>query len=263
MKNPFTEHFRLVRAIERAKREGRTDEFIQAAKENAKLQKLVMQPKRYETINGSGEIGWGTAILCFAFSSYSAVILPNSMGKWRAGIGGLLLVCACMAMPLCLWASKRFVTWPRVGYVAYRRDRNFWTMMVVTMVVAAGVSLGLSLLMRHDIIQMAQSQAHHSVATTPGTPSHASKIMPTVFIVSNAIMYLMINAVSIREHRWKWLLLVLLVLGATGICFLARGNYTELFRPLGLFLGLIWFISGAITLVSFINHHQPPAPETE
>lgn len=257
------EYFRLVRAIERAKREGRTDEFIRAAKENAEIQKIMLRPKRYETINGAGEIGWGAFMLCMALASYSSVVLPNSMWRIRAGIGGLLMICGCLAMPLCLWASKKYVTRPRVGYFAFRWDKSRWIGMVVAMVVAAGVSFGLTRLMRPEIIHMAQSQMHHSDAANPGTMSPASKIMLAVFIVSNAIMYLMMNAVSIREHRWKWLLLILIALGPLGIGYFVPGNYIEMFRPLGLFLGLLWFASGAVTLFWFLRHHQSSASETE
>ena len=41
MKNPIMEYIRLVRTIERAKREGRTDELLRAAKENAEIQKIT------------------------------------------------------------------------------------------------------------------------------------------------------------------------------------------------------------------------------
>lgn len=268
MKNKIAEYIRFIKTIQRAKREGRTDELLRAAKENAEIQKTMMRPMRHETINGSGEIGWGMFMLCMALSSYSSVVLPNSMWRFRAGIGGLLLLCGCVAMPLCRWAIKKYVTQPRTGYVAFRRDKTFWITIVTSMVVAVGVSLGLTHLMRPEMIHLAQSQAHHSGASapavaTPGTLSHADKIVLSLLIVSNTILYLMINAVSIREHRWKWLLLILIALGPLGICYLVPGNFTELFRPLGLFLGLVWFTSGAVTLFSFIRHHQPPAPEAE
>ena len=257
------EYIRLVRDIERAKREGRTDEFIRAAKANAELQKIMLRPRRYETINGAGEIGWGMFLLCMALASYSSVVLPSSMWRFRAGIGGLFMICGCLAMPLCLWASKRYVTRPRVGYFAFRWDKSRWIGLVVAVVVAAGVSVWMTRLMRPEIIHMAQSQIHHSDSTSPGTMSRASKMMLAVFMVSNSVMYLMINAVSIREHRWKWLLLILIALGPLGICRLVSGNYIEMFRPLGLFLGLVWFSSGAVTLFWFLRRHQPSATETE
>ena len=256
------EYIRLVKTIERAKREGRTGELLQTLKEREQLQKTMMRPMRYETINGAGEIGWGMFMLCMALSS-----CISSGGTWmwqlRTGISSLLFVFAICAMPLCRWAIKKFITEPRTGYVAFRRGKTFWIIMVVTGVVAVGVSLGLSRLMRPEIIHMAQSQANHSGATSPDTLSHTGKIMLAVLIVSNTILYLMLNAVSIREHRWKWLLLILIVLGPAGICYFVPGNFIELSRPVTLFLGLAGLISGGVTLRSFLRHHQPPAPEAE
>jgi hypothetical protein len=266
MKNPFAEYIRLIKAIERAKREGRTDELLQKLKKNneiqKEIQKAMMRPMRYETINGAGEIGWGTAMLCFALSSY---ISSGGawMWRWRTGISCLLFVCAICAMPLCRWAIKKYVTRPRTGYVAFRRDGRFWIMMVVTVVVAVGVSIGLSRLMRPEMIQIAQSHMRHPGATNPGTSGFNGKIMLAGLGPLNAILYLMLNAVSIREHRWKWLLTVLIALGPLGICHVVPGNFIEVSRPVALFLGLVCFISGAATLFSFIRRHQPPAPEAE
>ena len=51
MKNPIRDYIQLVRTIERAKRQGRTDELLRAAKENAQIQKIMMRPMKYETAN--------------------------------------------------------------------------------------------------------------------------------------------------------------------------------------------------------------------
>ncbi len=268
MKNPIMDYIRFVRTIERAKREGRAGELLRAAKENAEIQKIMMRPRRYETINGVGEIGWGMFVLCMTLASYSTVVLPDSVWRWRTGISWLLMLCGCLAMPFCLWASKRYVTQPRVGYVAFRREKTFWIMIVVTLVVSTGVSVGLVFLMRPEIAHLAQSQAHYSGAispgaTSPGTLSNTAKIVLVGMGPMNAILYLMMNAVSIKEHRWKWLLLIPILLAPLGICYFVPGNFIELSRPVMLSLGLVWSISGVITLCSFLHHHQPPVPEIE
>jgi hypothetical protein len=263
MKNPIREYIRLVRTIQRAKGEGRTGELLRAAKENAEIQKIMMRPRRYETINGAGEIGWGMFLLCMALASYSTVVLPDSMWRWRTGISWLLMLCGCLVMPFCLWASKRYVTQPRVGYVAFSWDKSRWIGMIVGMVVAAGLSLGLVFLMRSETAHLAQAQIHHSGATSPGTMSLTLKIILAGYGPLNALLYLMMNAVSIKEHRWKWLLLIPILLAPLGICYFVPGNFIELSRPVMLLLGLVWSSSGVITLCSFLHHHQPPVPEIE
>lgn len=261
MKNPIREFLQLVKTIERAKREGRTDALLSAAKQQAEIQKIMMRPLRHETVNGSGEIGWGTAMLCFALSSYSTVILSKS--AWQTGITWLLMLGACLAMPVCRWLIKKYVTWPRTGYLAVRRDGKSWVAMVVGMVIAAVGSIGLVLLLKPEISHAAQAQMHHSNASSPGTMGHAARIILIGLGPSNAILYLMFNAVSIREHRWKWLLFVLIALGPLGICWLVPGGYVEVSRPVMLFLGLVWLFSGGVTLISFIRHTQRPVLETE
>ena len=184
-----------------------------------------MRPRRYETINGAGEIGWGTFLLCMALASYSTVVLPDSMWRWRTGISWLLMLCGCLVMPFCLWASKRYVTQPRVGYVAFSWDKSRWVGMIVGMVVAAGLSVGLVFLMRSETAHLAQSQIHHSGATNPGTMSLTLKIILAGYGPLNALLYLMMNAVSIKEHRWKWLLLIPILLAPLGICYFSSRQF--------------------------------------
>jgi uncharacterized membrane protein HdeD (DUF308 family) len=261
MKNPVTEYIRLVRTIERAKREARTDELLRAAKESHELQLKMLRPARYEMIDGSGEIGWGMAQLCFALSSYIFVILPSS--SWRNGIALLLMLAACIAIPLCYWTIKKFITWPRTGYVAHRLDKKFWTAIVVAAVIGIGSSIVMNRLLQAEMTQLVQSPIHHTSATSHGDLSHYSKIMLAVYVVCNAVLYLMMAADSIGKHPWKWLVLASLVTGSVGISLLVPGNFHERMRLLGLFAGLVWIISGGIVLLSYLRHTHPPATEVE
>jgi uncharacterized membrane protein len=90
------------------------------------------------------------------------------------------------------------------------------------------------------------------------------------FLATNAILYLMGNGVAIRQHRWKWLVLVLLLVGP--IVAMRTIPYPpvkpdlmpmlDLFPPGAiLFLGLMWFLSGAATLLLFIRRN--PLPDAE
>ena len=270
MKNPITwlfvlRHARVLdRAIDQARREGRLEEFLKGLQENAELQKLVLQPKRYETINGAGEIGWGMAILCFTASSYVPIILPGS--PWRGWIGFLFLAGACLAMPLALWASKRFVTWPRVGYVAFRRDKPWWIGIIVSAVVGGGVSIALMLLLLPDWLHSIPATAHSAAITSPtmpGRPGWLDRLLIAGFGMLNATLYLMINAVSIKEHRWKWVCFAVILAVSLVIAFLGKGNYVELSRPVYLLHGPVFLLSGVITLIGFLSRHQPPDANAE
>lgn len=263
MKNPIAKfwvarHAKILdRAIEQARREGRLEEFLKGIKKNGELQKFVLQPKRYETINGTGEIGWGTAMLCFAISSYAPVILPVS--PWRGWIGFLFLAGACVAMPLALWASKRFVTWPRVGYVAFRRDRPWWIGVVVSTVAGGVISIALLLLLTPEWLHRTPASTPAVVTTFPDMPGWLDKLLIAGFGMVNAKLYLMFNAVSIKEHRWKWAGFALILAIPLTITFLGKGNYFELSRPVFLFQGSAYLLSGVMTLIWFLRHYQPPA----
>jgi hypothetical protein len=268
MKNPFRECIQLVQAMQRAQREGRTGEFVRAAKESAEIQKTMMRPLRHETVNGAGEIGWGMFLLCCSLACYI-----SSGGPWmwqlRTAASCLLMIGALVAMPLCRWTIKKYVTWPRTGYVACRRGGIFWISTVLSVVIAVAGSIWLSRLMQPEIARsMAAAQARHAGAATPGAWSAGTMSFPLKAVLAgmgpmNALLYLMMNAVSIKEHRWKWVLSVLIALGPPAICFFVPGNYVQVARPVMLFLGLACFGSGAATLYWFIRRHQPPAPEPE
>jgi hypothetical protein len=260
MKNPIAEFIQFIKTIESAKREGRTDELLRAAKEKAELQKIMMRPRQYATTNGAGKIGWGTAWLCFALTSYASVILPAS--PWRGRVGMFFLLCACVAMPICLWASKKFVVQPRIGYVAFRPEKSRWIGMIVGLVVGTGVIIALSLWLIPEMIHVGPSSAHHAAARASGTSSRSDQLLFVGWLM-NAILYLMFNAVSIKEHRWKWICFVLILVMPPIIGHLHPGNFLQMSPPVMLFQGSVYFLSGVITLIWFLRHHQPPVPEAE
>jgi len=91
------------------------------------------------------------------------------------------------------------------------------------------------------------------------------------FVGCNAILYLMGNAAIIRQHRWKWLALATMLIGSAIVALTmpykaARPELApmlELFPPpVMLFLGLLWFLSGATTLLEFLRHHPRLAAES-
>jgi hypothetical protein len=93
-----------------------------------------------------------------------------------------------------------------------------------------------------------------------------------LFLAANAMMYLMSNALGIKQQWWKWLVLALMIVGPIGV--LATVPYPafppemkpvlELFpHQVMLFLGLAWMLSGLISLICFVRQHPLPAPETE
>ncbi len=264
MKNPIREFIHIFRAGQRAQREGRADEFIRAAKENEQIQKTMMRPMRYEAIDGAGEIACATMLLGFALSSYTYLLVPEP-SLWRNGIAWLLFFGGSFG-PYCIHkAIKKYITWPRTGYVAYRRDtKSFRIGMAASVVVAVGISIGLSFLLASEL-RHAGAISPGDIrpgAIRPGPAGHSRKIMLALLVASSAVLYLMMAAATMRKKPWKWLVFVLIVLGPLEINLLVPGNFIELSRPVMLFLGLVWLLSGGATLYSYLRHTPPPAPET-
>ena len=190
---------------------------------------------------------------CFGLNSCVFLALPYSV--WAKWVAWLLLACAAFAPLLLPRAIKRFITWPRTGYVAYKHDRKFWTAIVASILVAGGLGIFLPLLLKPDIGRI--TPAEH------GAMSRIVVVVRAIFLVSNALLYLRMTAGTIRQHRWKWVLWVVMILGSIAICFTAGANFLDLMRPLLLFFGLIWGISGGATLYSYLRHTQAPASEAE
>jgi drug/metabolite transporter (DMT)-like permease len=191
-------------------------------------------------------MGIGVMMLGFALVRYLQGVLPET---WRGkhDPAGLLLLFGGMGAVLGLiqWgtkAIKKYITWPRTGYVAYRRDRKSrWIVIVAAAAFATGCVCLMEFTRRHDWISL-QRMCYLAL----WVPVYALWIYRME-----------------RHHPWKWLVLFFMALGLLAIGLIGPGDIVGLGRPVGLFLGLTWLGSGAATLYLYIRHTQPPAPEIE
>lgn len=224
------------------------------------MQQQALRAARYVNIEGSAELGWGTALLCWSVAGYGTILLrPKSL--WVHAILWLFFLGGALAPLLLPRLIKRFITWPRTGYVAYLHDAKFWTGIVISIVIAGVIGVMIPRLLRPEMQQAITEQLHRisPSAVPPARQAAQSKwggVMLILFLVSNPILYLMMNAVSMKQHAWKWILLAVMALGSCGISFAARGNFFEGMRPLSLFIGLMWFTSGAGTLCSYLRANR-------
>ena len=330
---------------------------LQEAQDLAKLQAQMLRPAQNVNTDGSFDLGWGTALICSGSTSYVVAVLPKIVGAdWRAWVVWLPFICAAFAPYGIPRIIKRFITWPRTGYVANPNDVKLsQLLMIMGFGLALGVCLTLPFTLAAEIRQTisrpgwgggmrklvmdgckllvcvtlvvylgrktirkrqplpgaydatlikglrqtaAGKKTVRMVKLTlfmlfAGIPvllggvvfglfylgksvtSHLKLNWPTLavlgfVIATNAILYLMGNAVAIKRHRWKWLALVLMLLGPIGVVSLVPFPAVkpdllpvlQLFPPqVMLFMGLVWFMSGLVTLVFFIRDNPPPAPD--
>lgn len=132
------------------------------ARELASLQAQMQRPSLATNQDGSFELGWGLALLCFGFIPYLTTLLHKvSYGSW---VSGLLFLCAVFAPYAVPKLIKRSVTWPRTGYVAVPNEIKF-IQLVKLMVFGAALGFAASLPLIlvseiRDVLRQAPTERH-------------------------------------------------------------------------------------------------------
>jgi hypothetical protein len=204
--------------------------------------------KRYDNIDGTGEIVFGCMLLGFALSSALSPLLPSPSG-WARFPGMLLTLMLPVYGVLGLggWAKKvikRRVTYCRTGFVIPRRDRKPVAMALAYALMGAAVSAALALLLWLG--------ARHA-AVGFGRPLTLSLyVAPYIF----AARY------TTPEHKWKmWFALVMTLIWVSA-SFVVLTFHAFVLLTLSSF-GLLWLASGFLTLCLFIRKTQPLEAEAE
>lgn len=215
------------------------------------LQNYIKLSKKYDNIDGMGEMCMGLMLLGFALLGYLKASLPEH-SVWRSGIPGLLFLYAVLIPVLGLAQKanqivKRRITWPRTGYVAYHRDRKAVGPIIAIVVVGSVVT---SVFTYFAYIMVSS----HFNATSVGRVGYLTFLM--------AIYAFWIFHMG-GKHSWKWLMLLVMALGLLVLAICFPDGFTKLSQPVDLFVGLLWFISGAATLFSYLRHTQSPIKEAE
>jgi len=227
---------------------------------DAQLRDYLGRHKRLDSSDGTGEIAFGLMALGFASMDFVQTVLPKD-SIWRHGLPNMALFLGMLFLMVGVmgWVNKvikKHVTWPRTGYVVYRTRRN-WVVLVLTAIVSAIIAVGLGYLTR----------SAHPGHTEPAAIPNAGRNWISITGMWTAAMYVGAYAWFTylwgRNHRWKWLVLVFMVLGLVLIALFAPVDFAALPRPMFLFVGLLWIASGAGTLYSYVRHTQLPEQPQE
>lgn len=224
------------------------------------LQDYLDRPKKYDNIDGTGEMFMGLMLLGFALVGYLQTILQeHSMrghGFFRFLFSSVGLMYAVLIPVLGLGfvlrrIIKKHITWPRTGYVVYNPDRKTFRKNIFKSagrgaIFGAVFGIGFAFLLV-------------LVKNHPGVLSFGRVFYLGFWLPIYAFwVYRMC-----RDQPWKWLVLLFMAMGLFVIGFVVPGNFSALARPAVLFVGLMWFISGAGTLLSYLRHTRPPVEEME
>jgi hypothetical protein len=206
--------------------------------------------KRYDNIDGTGEMFFGSMSLGFALSTAVASQLPPH-SFWTTGFPGMLL---SMLLPvygvlaLAGWGTKiikRRITYRRTGYVLPRRDKKAVALgLVYALVLSAAVSAMFFLLLRF------------------GMRHNAVSISRLLMMSSYVAIYVLYTRVATPEHKWKTWLAALMALVAVVASFSGWPIHVLSLVTLPTF-GVLWIASGLITLWLFVRHTQPAAQDDE
>ena len=230
---------------------------------DTQLHDYLGRHKRYDNIDGTGEITFGLMALGFTFLDYVQTALPKD-SMWRHGFPDMALFISIILLMLAAmhWgpkAIKKHITWPRTGYVVYRvGGKSFWLVIILTAIVSAVVASGLAYLTRSST---------HPGAIHPAQVHDGGHDWMSITWMSTVAIYVAGYACFTylwgRNYPWKWLVLLVMVLGLAAIVLIAPVTFAGLRRPMLLFVGLMWLASGAGTLYVYVRHTQLPAQGEE
>ena len=205
--------------------------------------------KRYDNIDGTGEMFLGSMYLGFSLSTLLSPLLPpHSFWTGFPGAPLSMMLPVYGVLALAGWATgliKRRITYRRTGYVLRRRDKKAVALALVFAVgVSAALSAGVGLLLWYGM-------RHNAVSAT------------RLFMLSLYVApYVFVSRVTTPEHKWKIWFAALMALFSVVASF-SGWTMDFLSRATMSTFGVLWIASGLITLRLFVRHTQPIAVEDE
>lgn len=222
------------------------------------IDNYLNRPKSYYNIDGVGELGIGFMCLAFALLQWLQVSSPKD-SIWN-GMHTLFLYVGLMSLIIHYGskAIKKHITYPRTGFVEYRKDVTFWRPLVITFCVSALVSIAL--------VAVVKGRVHVSL-TTP----------VALFGLVFAAIY---GRNFAKAARWKWIVAFLMGLGSLAIAMLPEEFATYVIGDSRLtaqfpsrlmaasllsfsWYGIVLLISGAVSFYEYVRHHPLPPQDAE
>ena len=220
----------------------------------SELQNYIARPKRYDNIDGTGEMVVGLALLGFALAGYLEALLPGHSPTWIR----VVVIYASLMLALAFAfgarrAIKRYITWPRTGYAAYPRgSRRWWIMTVTVRLIVILAAVGLAFL----------AKRYHAMLVGSLSPK-TWNLRVIMLIVISIVVYAIGAARMGKEHRWKWLVLVSMILCLFTFGIMIPEDFGQWDRPPVLLVAMLWLGSAAGTLYSYLRRTKSAGPELE
>jgi hypothetical protein len=208
--------------------------------EEIKIENIIRNTRKYWYIDGLSEIAGGLIIFFAGLTYWFVAQMENTANKFI-----LLTLAQPVVIILGSWLAQKIlprikerVTYPRTGYLVFRKPvkkRRFQRILYVGLIAAVVGAL----------VTMISS----------ALPERYLPFLSSIFLslVSFYIGY------HTNVRRFYWIGLVMLGFGASLSYLNFSGSlpYTILFSG----IGIIWVISGIITLILYLRKTQPLAEE--
>jgi hypothetical protein len=207
--------------------------------------RMLDRPKLYNNIDGVGELGIGFMCLAYAFLGWMQLHAPKGSG-WHSMYTFIIYVgLMCLIIHYGSKAIKKHITYPRTGFVEYRKRDTIW----LPMILGGGVSM---------LFAFVLAIRPHWNLTTPA--SLVGLLMAASYAYRIA-----------RTVRWKWLVAwamafaSLLIAGnpADLVGSLANHSWIGAFWLTFMLYGAMLLISGGISFWLYLRHTQAPAQDAE
>lgn len=205
-------------------------------KQSQEIKETIQRTKRYWYVDGLGEIGAGIA-LCLVTLFYSALnrMEPSllQMLLFATGLPALILLCN-WTIGKAVRKTKEKITYPRTGYVAYPRKSGSkrWKRVILSALIGAGVGAMTSLL----------------AGSLPVIYTHLFATLVTM------LAYIYIGYSLGLPRFYLYAAACALLLAASTFFEPIQANFFLAF--LG-GQGMIWLLSGCITLLVYLRSTQP------
>jgi peptidoglycan/LPS O-acetylase OafA/YrhL len=199
------------------------------------IESLLNRPKAYYNIDGVGELAVGFMCLAGSLLHWLQANAPKD-SVWH-GMPAFIIYFGLMCSILHYGpkAIKKHITYPRTGFVEYRKRDTVWLPMILGAAVAAALSVAF--------------RRHWNLAT-PGS------LIGLLFAASYAYGIA-------RTVRWKLAVAGVLALGSVAVGVLANHSWGDAFLLTFVLYGAVLSISGGISFWLYLRHTQAPAQEAQ
>jgi hypothetical protein len=211
------------------------------------VESFVRRPRLYNNIDGVVELGGGVMLLGYALLLWLKAWAP-AHSFWDEGVFYLWIALMC-GVHFGMKAIKSRITYPRTGFVEYRRPRGIPAAALAALI---------------PLVMVAAYHRHWDVST-------AAYFFGLAFATSFAYHIA-------RAARWKWIAVGTIVLGSIMIAFVPADNLAAVAsislaaHPVGaklvgilllsfLTYGLILLVSGSISFWLYLRHTHAAARE--